>query len=398
MFKKPLAQVTKADIERLITDQVAENRQVDYKSEAHDNRESSVKDFLADVSAFANTSGGYLIYGISEQRDSDGKATGLPASADGIRESNIDVLKQRWESQIQSGIEPRISGLEIQEVPGFPNGPVLVLHIPKSWAAPHMVSYSSWSRFYARNNSGKYLLDVGELRSAFVLTEQLPGKARSFRAQRIAVIESGQTPFVVNDAPKLIMHVVPFASLGSRPPSDVTRDAAAVIKNLKEKPQYWSARYNFDGCLGVLPRQDDAFCFCYTQVFRSGIIEQVDAYHLQSARGDKELNRAFELKLFSLLVESLNLLTHLNVPPPYAVFVSLLNADSLSITPSDYADRGNDIGRHVLLCQEIIVEDPAVQPPSQLLRPVVDSIWQACGFEGSKNYDNLGNYVKPRGI
>jgi len=85
------------------------------------------KEFLADVSAIANTNGGDIIYGVREKRDVNGKATGLPAGADGIPVENLDQELRRLESMLISGIAPRLSGVHFKAVDGFDKGVVIVL-------------------------------------------------------------------------------------------------------------------------------------------------------------------------------------------------------------------------------------------------------------------------------
>ena len=61
----------------------------------------------------------------------------------------------RLESMIRDGIKPRIAGIHLRSVDGFADGPVLLVRIPKSYTAPHMVTFQDHSRFYSRNSGGK---------------------------------------------------------------------------------------------------------------------------------------------------------------------------------------------------------------------------------------------------
>lgn len=61
MFEKELNSITAADIQELVTNQVQEDRRLDYKELCVVQSESEKKGFLADVSAFANTSGGHIL-------------------------------------------------------------------------------------------------------------------------------------------------------------------------------------------------------------------------------------------------------------------------------------------------------------------------------------------------
>jgi predicted HTH transcriptional regulator len=58
---------TSDDLDALMQAKVQENRFIEYKRDLPSNKEAVIK-FLADVSAFANASGGTILYGIVEDR------------------------------------------------------------------------------------------------------------------------------------------------------------------------------------------------------------------------------------------------------------------------------------------------------------------------------------------
>ena len=72
MIEKPFDQLVKDDIDGLVTNQVKEGRTTEYKQELPSGRDADKKEFLADVSSFANAAGGDLVYGVVEKRDFHG--------------------------------------------------------------------------------------------------------------------------------------------------------------------------------------------------------------------------------------------------------------------------------------------------------------------------------------
>ncbi|MHC5825146.1 MAG: AlbA family DNA-binding domain-containing protein, partial [Nostoc sp.] len=78
MINKQFDLINKNDIDALIYNGVAETRTLEYKEKLSGNSDDDKKEFLADISSFANASGGDIIYGIQEQRSSDNKTTGIP--------------------------------------------------------------------------------------------------------------------------------------------------------------------------------------------------------------------------------------------------------------------------------------------------------------------------------
>jgi len=239
MIPKPVDEITRADIDALVTAKAAERRTLDYKELLPGGTDDEKKEFLYDVTSFANASGGDLVFGVADQRGTDGKPAGVPESAVGLAMANVSVEIARLENMVQSSVAPRIiPPVQFHEVAAFPNGPVLIIRVPKSWAAPHMVTYKNATRFYSRNSTGKYPLDVYEIRSAFALLEALPDRLRTFRQGRLGSIVAGETPMPLPAGPKMILHVVLIAALASSANIDVRMAAPPhVTETLPPSPR-----------------------------------------------------------------------------------------------------------------------------------------------------------------
>ena len=89
MIQKPLDAITDDDLLALISNKVSEGRTIDYKRELPGNTDSDKKEFLADTSSFANTSGGDLVFGMDE-------VAGLPTQLTGFQSTNTDVKSKDW--------------------------------------------------------------------------------------------------------------------------------------------------------------------------------------------------------------------------------------------------------------------------------------------------------------
>ena len=101
MIQRPLNEITEDDLGLLVTNAVGESRTLEYKSELPGRTDRDKKEFLADVSSFANTSGGDLVYGIKEDN-------GVATEITGFRSADIDLEIRRLESLLASGLDPRI--------------------------------------------------------------------------------------------------------------------------------------------------------------------------------------------------------------------------------------------------------------------------------------------------
>jgi hypothetical protein len=243
LMSVPIDSITADDLRDLIEDQVMELRVIDYKQELPGRSDEDKREFLRDVCSFANTAGGDLIYGITESGGTPRALLGVDA------DTNVDAEISRLESLIRTGIEPRIPGIQHQPV-RLENGKhALVLRVPRSFARPHVVTYKNYWKFYARNSNGKYQMDVGEVRRAFVLSESVADRIRAFRADRLERIGSGETPVPIEGTGRVVLHMAPISAFDS-PTSIFALDTERPPLNegaLRPIIGAGSPRYNFDG-------------------------------------------------------------------------------------------------------------------------------------------------------
>jgi predicted HTH transcriptional regulator len=102
---RPTERVEYAEIEGLIEDEVSEGRSIDYKREIG-RADDDKREFLADVSSYATTAGGYMVVGMTE---TEGIASGIV----GLSVNDVDQEILRLENLIRDGIQPRLAGVEI---------------------------------------------------------------------------------------------------------------------------------------------------------------------------------------------------------------------------------------------------------------------------------------------
>ena len=409
MIGKPFDLIEKADIEALVVNQVPEGRTLEYKEQLPGQSDADKREFLYDVSSFANTSGGDLIYGVKEKRDAEGKPTGIPEKACGLTNLNADTEIRRLGSLIRDGLDPRIVEVPIRSVEGFPNGSVLLVRVPKSWASPHMVTHSGVSRFYSRDNRSKYPLDVSQIRSAFALSEELPEKVRRFRLDRLAKIDSGEAPMPLSKQPAIVLHVVPMAAFDPSTRLDV---ATLASKNAQLQPigpvSGWAPRFNLDGFVSYDQPPSSPTCRSYLQIFRNGAIEAVQCrlidleqeYIQQNIPQFRNQNvpkripsTRLEKETIAGVGRCLTLLKDFNLQPPGFIMLTLLRVKGYSLwADQDYS--GDEIDHDNLVLPDVIAEDFAAEP-GRLLRPIFDVLYQAAGHERCSHYDDRGNWCNP---
>ena len=91
-----------------------------------------------------------------------------------------------------------------------------------------------------------------------------------------------------------------------------------------------------------------------------------------------------------------------NIEIPVLIMISLLDVKGVEMS-YDYinpiilhfrSSPGN-IDRDSIILPDILLDDYSVKIPN-ILKPAFDSIWQACGYECSPNYDEQNNWSRPR--
>jgi hypothetical protein len=394
MISKAITAITKPDIDALVQNQVREGRTNEYKLVLPGNSDDEKREFLADISSFANAGGGDLLYGI---RADDG----VPQEAVGLA-CNIDTEIQRLESLMRDCLDPRIPGVRIAPIEGFPQGSVLLVRIPRSWASPHMIAFKNLSRFFTRNSAGKHQMDVTEIRSAFLLSESLPEKIKAFRDKRLGRIVACETPLPLCEGAKLVIHILPVPSFSS--------DFRIAMSTFKEeghnfKPMDvsgWDYRFNLDGYLTFSINRQDACCRSYCQIFRGGQVEAVSTCLVEGSPEKPYIaSVAFERGAIMAVHQYLTVLAKLEVPSPVIIFISLLDVLGVNLAVKGYFSHDPaPIDRDTLLLPDILIDEyetlTDAKDTARTLRPVFDALWNACGYECSYSYDKDGKWNPDR--
>ncbi len=401
MIPKPIAQITKADIDALITDKRAEIKTLEYKMKLPERTDEPKKEFLADISSFANASGGDVIYGVEPAKDENGKANGEPKAIAPLVGQNPDETKLWFENSIRDGIAPKLP-VQVKVIDGWDTdgkGFVVLIRIPKSFAAPHMVTCKGTSRFFSRHSAGKYQLDVGEIRNAFLATDSQAERIKRFREDRLAKILADETPVLLSSPHRVVLHLIPIGSFLNREQIDLK---AAAECSGKFQPLYSGGsgqRFNMDGILTFSNAERNGLNAGYCQLFRDGCIETINAGVLVAGKDctvhelQYRIPISFEKEVIVSVGHYLNGLGKLAVAPPFAVALTLLGVKDFRMpTVSPYYANFAAIDRDNLLLPEIIVDATNVDRAAAL-RPLFDTLWQACGWPSSPHYDTEGKLI-----
>ena len=150
-------QWVEADVKALIDNQERENLNLDYKScDALERKDGKIKEISKDVSAFANSAGGVIVYGVIDNKN-------VPVRIDDGYDPNGKISKEWLEQVINSSIRRRIDGIRINVVDLTTTQPGKVLYVvsvPQSNTA-HMAEDH---RYYKRFNFESVPMEDYEVR------------------------------------------------------------------------------------------------------------------------------------------------------------------------------------------------------------------------------------------
>lgn len=378
-----ISTATEAHIQQLIEARVPEGTYIELKRALPLLDGSGRHEFLADVSAFANSSGGDLIYGIDE--DGEGRAAAIV-----VQVGNPDEETRRFQDVLMNGVEPRIPGFQVHPI-RIADGFVLVVRVPQSWAGPHRVK--SNQHFFIRENGRKRQLDVPEIRGLFLRSDHQAQRVRDFRTERLGKLMAGEGPHRLVPGSLLVAHFVPTqAALGTVQvdPIPYMRDRALPVLGITVP----GARVNADGAL-VVRNPNAQGTYGYSQLFRNGYFETVQMLEYSPDRRATLDSLAYEKQFIALLTCLRNEYQHLGIGLEMTCMLSIIGAENveLGINRFNYNldDHQGYFDRRVLVLPDVLL--PSELPPEQALRPVFDLVWQSAGLARSANYNKVGEWA-----
>ena len=374
--------VTHQVLEKLVEQQTAENFRLDFKRDLPKRDEKGRNDFIADVSAFANSTGGDLLYGVDE--DGEGRASKLHP-LDGNRDEEV----RRLQDYVLNSIEPRVPGVQVHAI-SAPLGYFVIVRVPQSWAGPHRVSTNQ--HFYTRENGRKRTLNIAEIRSLFIRSDAQSERIRNFRTERLGRIIGGETPQALVAGAYMVVHFVPTqAALGL-----VQVDPVPYATGLRKLPllgqEGYRPRLNADGVLIVRDVGVNG-AMAYSMLFRNGFFETVDVLY-EHEGGFVLPSLSYEEDMIELLKKMRNEYKALGYSSELTCMLSIHRADEVRLAVRNRRPIERNLGRfdrQTLVLPDVLIQEGVSS--KRALRPLFDIVWQSAGYLRSHNYDEDGNWT-----
>lgn len=385
MLKKPASQVTEADLQLLITNSVSERRNIDYKRDLPGTTDGDKKEFLADVSSFANAIGGFLIFGMAD-------AGGLPTAITGTKAVDLDREAQRIDNLLASGLQPRIR-YELAWIKTA-QGPVLLIEIDKSLVGPHRVILADHGHFYARNSTGKYRLDVSDLRQAFGASARLFDRIRDFHVDRLLRVarEEAPVPNLMTSA-RTVLHIVPLSTFDSDEQLDLRSLFRTPLLPPMELGSGWGNSFNYDGAIIWTSGNPVA---TYTHVFWNGTIEVVNSMLLAPWNSTDLLipGKLFEEYIVGYTSRCLRFLEAFGVAYPMVLLVALVGVTGYQMSLNQYS-KSTPIDRDTISLPRAMINsavENSTPTIATLFKPAFDRLWNSCDRVGSPYFETDGTW------
>ena len=181
IFRNDFEHIDQADILDLVeVRRVREYVGLDYKQETYPHNHSGKVDLLTDITAMANSRGGFIIIGVKEN---DNAPDGTPESLLGIENGDGEV--GFIQSICTSCIDEPISFLKIRDLKLDNGRDRIIIQIPDSPRKPHMVSHERHRSFHVRHGRSNTTIGMQEVRNMVLSMTAYQSMLSSFIQDRI---------------------------------------------------------------------------------------------------------------------------------------------------------------------------------------------------------------------
>ena len=274
---KPLHECGLADIQLMLNNpDYRENAYLDFKINFaflevgkgdKKNRDAKVAEFRSDVCSFANSDGGYLVYGISEDKGIPQKIMGVT-----IPNNNTDKFELDRKNNLNA-IMPRLPSVQFKFVRLPDDKYIVILYVQHDFFAPyvHLENESDY-RIYRRVNNGKSVASYQELKTMFTQSLSLEDEILHFRKNRIQYYRSQEDTSDHRYSRFALLHIIPDTFSDSNYSQNLF--VLGKRKGIDFHPFFYESRAfsytvpNVDGLKGVVSSTGNE-----TSLYNNGIAE-----------------------------------------------------------------------------------------------------------------------------
>ena len=368
---KLLENTTKKDLREMVIQREQESQILEYKREPYKRNDEETREMLRDITSIANAFGGDLIIGMEE--DTNGSALQL------IGIWNPEEESQRIVSSCLSNISEHISGLRIHPVLLQDGSSVLVVRIPRSLRAPHMITFRGLNQFWIRHDRQKSPMSIHEIKDTCLKIEGLMEKLERFLAKRRQDIleDIGDIPYYIFSVTPLYVGTTAI-NIHDKILHGLLENPPNFSKNGQMSIGRGSSRFTLHGlCIQYLQHQNFPMFF---QIFRNGHLEfWLKAERLLDTPPERKHFDMRYLSIFSFIYIFLakQVFMHIGLTDPIIVSTSLYNIKGWMLLNGEWRKNHLEIDH---------LQFPSLSPVKSTTMECLNRIFQAFGYEAAHDY------------
>jgi len=366
MFNYPMQKRTYESVLKMIADGAGETSTREFKERLNIASTEEKHEFLADVTAMANSMGGEIIYGVRETPDG--------YEVVGVDQQDFDELQLRIENIIRDHTEPRLN-CTIETLKGIDTEPIIVIYVEKSHKGPHRILTGKHSPFYKRNSSGKHAMDTYEIRAAYLESFLYEQRIEEFGNERY-LLATNELPLASS---WMMLHIIPEGAFDGS--NNLTLDALKKMKILPLNSGGYYPRINFDGLINFYSAKGDYFQRgSYVQIFRNGIVESYVSGVVSKEQGGLFYVENWQNETMKHIKEILSYLDEVKISGPYLINIAL-NGLKLARAKTAFPFYGDYVCDRNFIKLPITVLDSQVEDIEATISRSIGALRSAFGLE-----------------
>lgn len=179
------------------------------KNDTH-NRNKALAEFRSDICSFANSSGGYLIYGV---RDSKGIATEIVGID--IPDNNTEKFQLDRKNNLNP-VMPKMPSIQFKFIPLLNGKYIVIIHVQSDYYAPYIFLENEIDyRIIKRIGNSKKSVGYVELKNMFTNSLSVENEIAKYRQDRIRYFRSMEDTDEHIHSQFLLLHIIPDTFMDS---------------------------------------------------------------------------------------------------------------------------------------------------------------------------------------
>jgi len=382
-------------LESLIKNGIEENIHLDYKEQLGSNAE-----IAKDLSSFANSDGGNIIYGIREVNN-------RPTEIIPINQPN---LREKLDQIARNGIDP---SLDVRIFPIHVNiegneGQIFLIYIPRKYPILHQAVKRA--KYYKRTEFTSSPMSNFEIETAFKLVYNYEERINSLFQNRLHELNSGEYHVNIPSQTRMLIHMISIDALETNRSLNLGIVFSEFDNYLKPPGCTFGKNIerNLHGLLvscGPEPFSDNYVG--YVQLYRIGMIEAIDSSLMKPTEQLHGRHYNKPVKILGMwyleknIIDSckmyLKTLEKIGAGLPIFLYISFTHLRGYKISLVPYKDsfisRDSDITKRDEILLPRIKIDSFKIDFEEKLKTSFDVFWNAFNQPGSRNYDEKGRFI-----